>query len=138
VPPTATPKSTATSQPVSPITYDDKNSAFSYSSGWQALSAAAAYGGSYQDTTTGGASVVLPFTGQSFSIIYRGGAYGQFDVFIDANLVATLNEKLATDTYQQRWDYPSQLAQGSHKLKLVFKLTSTNVNCGTLDAVIIR
>ncbi len=138
MPPTATPKSTATPQPVSPITYDDKNGAFSYSSGWQTVTAAAAYGGSYQDTTTGGASVVLPFTGQSFSIIYRGGAYGQFDVFIDANLVATLNEKLATDTYQQRWDYPGQLTQGSHKLKLVFKLTNANVNCGSLDAVMIR
>ena len=138
VPPTATPKSTDTSQPVSPITYDDKNSAFSYSSGWQTVTATEAYGGSYKETTENGASVVLPFTGQSFSIIYRGGAYGQFDVFIDAQLVATLDEKLATDTYQQRWDYPGQFAQGSHRLKLVFKFTNTNVNCGSLDAVIIR
>ncbi len=138
MPPTAIPSSTATSQPISPITYDDKNSAFSYSSGWQTVTAAEAYSGSYKETTTGGASVVLPFTGQSFSIIYRGGDYGQFDVFIDAQLVATLNEKLATDTYQQHWDYPGQLAQGTHRLKLVFKLTNTNVNCGSLDAVIIR
>ena len=138
MPPTATPKSTATSESVSPTTYDDKNSAFSYSSGWQTVTAAQAYDGSYKETTTGGATVVLPFNGQSFSIIYRGGAYGQFDVFIDAKLVATLDEKLATDTFQQRWDYPGQLAQGSHRLKLEFKLTNTNVNCGSLDAVIIR
>jgi len=138
VPPTATAKSTPTSQPDSPITYDDKNSAFSYSSGWQTVTDAKAYGGSYKDTTQSGADVVLPFNGQSFSIVYRGGAYGQFDVFIDAQLVATLNEEQATDTDQQRWDYPGQLAQGSHRLKLEFKTTNTNVNCGTLDAVITR
>lgn len=138
VPPTATPKSTATSQPVSATTYDDNNSAFIYSSGWQTVTTTKAYNGSYKETTQDGASVVLPFTGQSFSIIYRGGAYGKLDVFIDAKLVATLDEKLATDTYQQRWDYPGQLAQGNHRLKLVFKLTNTNVNRGSLDAVIIR
>jgi hypothetical protein len=41
-------------------------------------------------------------------------------------------------TYQVRWDYPAQLAPGNHTLKLVFKVTSSTINRGSLDAVIVR
>jgi len=60
------------------------------------------------------------------------------DVYVDGVLVGTLNEKLATTTYQSRWDYPGQLTYGNHTLKLVFKVTSATVNRGSLDAVIVR
>lgn len=140
--PTFTPTAvqpTATPQPSLAITYDDKNSAFIYSSGWQTVPTTNAYNGSYKETTQDGASVVLPFTGQSFSIIYKGGpTFNKIDVFIDAVLVATLNEKLTTDTFQMRWDYPAQLTPGNHRLKLVFKVSSSTINLGSLDAVIIH
>lgn len=142
VPPTFIPtfvQPTATSQPASATTYDDKSSAFVYSSGWQTVSTTNAYNGSYKETTQDGASVVLPFSGQSFSLIYKGGpTFNKIDVFIDAVLVATLNEKLTADTFQMRWDYPAQLTPGNHRLKLVFKVSSSTINLGSLDAVIIR
>lgn len=152
VPPTAiptqvilpSPTATLTNTPVPPtpapaISLDDKSSSFVYSSGWTTVSTSKAYKGSYKETTKNGATVTLAFTGQSFSIIYKGGVtFSKFDVYVDGVLVGTLNEKLAATTYQSRWDYPGQLAFGNHTLKLVFKVTSANINRGSLDAVIIR
>ncbi len=91
------------------------------------------------ETTQDGATVTFPFTGQSFSLIYKGGiTFGKFDLYLDEVLVGTLDQKLAAATYQVRWDYPAQLALGDHTLKLVFKVTSANINRGSLDAVIVR
>ena len=121
-------------------TYDDKNSAFVYSSTvWQNLSTSNAYGGSYKESTKDGSFVTLPFTGQSFSIIYKGGiTYSKLDVYIDGVLVGTLDEKLSAAAYQKRWDYSGQFALGQHTLKLVCKVTSSTVNRCSLDAVIVR
>ena len=149
IPPTPTPTlivptATVVNTPVPPTpapatTFDDKSTAFVYSSGWTTVSTSKAYKGSYKETTKNGASATLTFTGQSFSIIYKGGVtFSKLDVYVDGVLVSTLNEKLATTTYQSRWDYPGQLAYGNHTLKLVFKVTSATVNRGALDAVIVR
>lgn len=135
VAPTLAPTATLTSAK----TFDDKNAAFVYSSGWLSMSTSKAYGGSYRETTRNGATVTFPFTGKSFSIIYKGGVtFSKFDVYVDGVLVGTLNQKLSVATYQKRWDYPGQLTLGKHTLKLVFKVTSTTINRGSLDAVIVR
>src|SRR5688572_27381040 len=118
-----------TAAPITAKTLDDKNAAFVYSSGWQASSTSKAYGGSYTETTQNGATVTIPFTGQSFSLIYKGGiTFSKFDVYVDGALVGTLDQKLGAATYQVRWDYPGQLAAGGHTLKLVFKVTSATIN----------
>jgi hypothetical protein len=130
----------ATATPSATNTFDDTNAAFGYSSSaWQTITTTKAYNGSYKETTTDGSFITFPFTGQSFSIIYKGGiTYSKFDVYVDDVLVGTLDQKLSTATYLQRWDYPGQLAAGNHTLKLVFKVTSATVNKGSLDAVIIQ
>jgi hypothetical protein len=120
-------------------TYDDKNSALVYSSGWQTVATTKASNGSYRETTQNGATVTFPFSGQSFSLIYKGGVtFSKFDLYVDNVLVGTLDQKMAAATYQARWDYPGQFALGNHTLKLVFKVTSSTINRGSLDAVIVR
>jgi hypothetical protein len=110
-----------------------------YSSGWQTVSTSNAYRGSYKETQQNGATVTIPFTGQSFSLLYKGGiTFSKFDLYVDNVLVGTLDQKLGAATYQVRWDYPGQLVAGNHTLKLVFKVTSATINRGSLDAVIIR
>jgi hypothetical protein len=131
--------STPTAGSTTPQTLDDKNSAFAYSSGWQTMSTTNAYGGSYKETTQDGATVTLPFTGQSFSLIYKGGiTFSKFDISVDDVLIGTLDQKMGAATYQVRWDYPGQLSLGNHTLKLVFKVTSATINRGSLDSVIVR
>ena len=135
----STTTSLPTAVPSSETIYDDKNRAFEYSSGWQDKSNTKAYQGSYKLVTQNGAFVTFTFTGQSFSIIYKGGiTFSKLDVFVDGQLVGTLDQKLDTATYQKRWDYPGQLVLGKHTLKLIFKVTSTTINRGSLDAVIVR
>lgn len=144
--PTIAPTLANTAVPATPTvasaparTFDDNDGAFVYSSGWQTVSTIKAYGGSYKETTQDGATITVPFTGQSFSLLYKGGiTFSKFDIYVDGALVGTLDQKLAAATYQVRWDYPGQLVLGNHTLKLVFKVTSATVNRGSLDAVIVR
>jgi hypothetical protein len=119
-------------------TYDSKQSAFVYSAGWVEEVATAAIGGSYARTATNGAFATFTFTGQSFSLIYKGGpSYRTMDVYIDGVLAATIDERHAVSTYKARWDYPGQLPLGQHTLKFVFVTTSSSTN-GSMDAVIVR
>ncbi|HLO15673.1 MAG TPA: right-handed parallel beta-helix repeat-containing protein [Anaerolineales bacterium] len=138
----AQPSPTATLQPTQPSSqetlYDDKNSAFVYSAGWVDEIKSSAIGGSFARTSTNGSSVTFPFTGQSFSVIYKGGpSYRKMDVYVDGTKVATIDERLDVSTYKVRWDYPGQFPLGQHTLKLVFVTTSSSTN-GSVDAVIVR
>jgi hypothetical protein len=142
LPPTATstsvPVQASPTVTVQETKYDNKNSAFVYSAGWADEVSSYAIDGSFARTSTNGASVTFPFTGQSFSIVYKGGpSYRNMDVYIDDLLVATINEKHNASTYKARWDYPGQLSPGQHTLKLVFVTTSSSTN-GSVDAVIVR
>ena len=145
VPPTFTstsvpvqPSLTATAQPSQETRYDNKHSAFVYSAGWVEEVSPYAIDGSFARTSTNGSSVTFPFTGQSFSIIYKGGpSYRKMDVYIDGVLSATIDERFDVSTYKARWDYPGQLSPGSHTLKLVFVTTSASTS-GSVDAVLVR
>ena len=138
------PSATSTLQPTQPVQtsqetqYDNKHSAFVYSAGWIEEISTAAIGGSYARTSTNGSSVTFQFTGQSFSVIYKGGpSYRKMDLYLDNVLVATIDERFDVSTYKARWDYPAQFPLGPHTLKLVFVTTSSSTN-GSVDAVIVR
>ena len=150
VPPTATfiptaiaivqPTTTSVSvgSPSSETIYDSKIGDFVYSSGWTTVSKEQAYGGSYKLTKKNGASVTFPFTGTSFSIVYKAGkVFGKMKVYVDGVLVGTINQKGAS-VHQLRWDYSNKLAPGNHTLKLIFVRVSEDLNNGSLDAVIVR
>jgi hypothetical protein len=134
VPPTATQQAQLPPE----TAYDNKLSSFSYSAGWVEESSASAIGGSFARTSTNGSSATFQFTGQSFSLIYKGGpSYRKMDVYVDGALVATIDERFDVSTYKARWDYPGQLPPGQHTLKFVFVTTSSSTN-GSVDAVIVR
>ena len=135
------PSPTETAQPAQPsqeTRYDNKHSAFVYSAGWVEEVSPYAIDGSFARTSTNGSSVTFQFTGQSFSLIYKGGpSYRKMDVYIDGVLAATIDERHDVSTYKARWDYPGQLPPGPHLLKLVFVTTSSSTN-GSVDAVLVR
>ena len=118
--PTATLPVTSTPAATTTI-YDDKHSAFRYSRHWADVVESQAYQGSFKLTQKLKSSVTLNFTGESFSIIYKTGPlFGKMDVYVDGNLVHTLDQKTATALFQQKWSYPGTLTAGSHQLKLVY------------------
>lgn len=148
LPPTSAPTQalpTATAQPTQTAaasaqetTYDNKHASFVYSTGWVEEGPNPAIERSYARTSTNGASVTFQFTGQSFSLIYKGGpSYRKMDVYIDGVLVGTIDQRKDTSTYKARWDFPGTLTAGQHTLKLVFVTTSSSTN-GSVDAVIVR
>jgi hypothetical protein len=142
VPPTNTMMPTPTSVPptaaaVSETIYDDRDSAFVYSAGWEDKGKQDAYNGTLKLTTQKDSSATISFTGKSFSIVYRGGPnYGKMMIYVDGVQVGTLDQKLAKYASQKRWDYTGQLTPGTHALKLVF--VNFKYAPGSLDAVIVR
>ena len=135
VPPSPTPTSNLAEK-----VYDDTNSSLIYSSGWTDERKRSAYGGSFKKTTQDGSFVMLNFTGQSFSILYKSGRkYRTMDVYVDNILVGSINQQNWKQSYQQRWDYPGLLAPSMHTLKLVFVAENKkNRTQGSFDAVIVR
>lgn len=126
---TATPANTSTN-----ATYDDRNSVFGYSSGWTNVHESRAYRNQYKLTQTIDSYVTMNFIGQKFSIIYRTGpAFGNMAIYVDGNLLYTLNQNTSTALYQQRWSYGGTLSAGAHTLKLVF--VGTSGSKVSLDAV---
>ena len=135
VPPSPTPTATLAER-----VYDDTDSSFLYSSGWNDEWRRSAYGGSFKQTTQAGSYVTFTFTGQSFSILYKSGRESRtMDVYVDGALVGSINQRDWKQAFQERWDYPGLLAPGTHTLKLVF-VTENNKGRtnGSFDAVIVR
>ena len=143
LPPTATattsvstPVPTTSSAPTLETIYNDTHPDFVYSANWQNVANNKAYAGSYKLTTKTGSSVTLNFTGKSFSLLYTTGLnFGKMDIYVDNQLIVTLNQKTSQIYFQKRWD-SGQFSAGAHVLKLVF--TGRNDSKGTLDAVIVR
>ena len=127
------------SQPATETIYDDKDSAFAFSSDWQNVNKTQAYKRSYKETTSNGSFVTLGFTGSSFSVLYKTGReYRAIDVYVDGVLVGSINERDSKDAYQQRWNYPGRLTPGFHTLKLVFVTANKRDRTkGSIDAVIV-
>ncbi|HZJ24129.1 MAG TPA: right-handed parallel beta-helix repeat-containing protein [Anaerolineales bacterium] len=137
VPPTTT-VTVSTSTPVAALEtiYDDTHPGFVYSANWQNVVKGKAYGGSYKLTTRTGSSVTLNFTGRSFSLLYTTGLnFGKLDIYVDNQLIATLDQRTSQIYFQKRWD-SGQFSAGAHVLKLVY--IGRNDSKGTLDAVIVR
>jgi hypothetical protein len=112
--------STAANAPSSTI-YNDQNTAFRYSSGWTVVSDARAFQGEFKVTQTVNSSVTLNFRGQKFSIFYKTDpAFGSIAIYVDGNLIHTLNQNTSTTMFQQKWTYEGALGGGNHRLKLVF------------------
>lgn len=154
IPPTALPS--ATPVPPSPVPtatddldeieippsekiFDDKDSAFVYSEGWEDVRRKQAIGNSYKLTRRDGASVTFTFTGESFSVLYLAGSdFKSIDVYVDDVLVGTIKDKGKNRRFHHRWDYSGKLEPGVHTMKLVFNLGRSRNSSGTLDAVIVR
>ena len=132
-----TPTSVVPAVAPSETVYNDNHAALVYSGNWQSVSRAKAYGGSFKLTRQIGASVILRFTGQSFSLLYTSGSTnGKMDIYLDNKLVATLDQKTTDILFQKRWDHPGYFPVGAHELRLVF--TGPSNTRGTIDTVIIR
>jgi len=138
--PSPTSSPTIAPQPSSEKIYDDKDGNISYFNNWSNVIKSSAYNGSFMQTSMNGASITFNFTGQSFSILFKGGPrYRKLDVYVDGQLAGVIDQRLSNSQYKQRWDYTSQLSSGQHTLKLVFVTNSTSsITYGSLDAVIIR
>lgn len=135
--PTATRTATPTMTPLPPVgygTYDDRNAKIIYSGTWIAQSVSGDYLNTEKYSTVIGSSAQLTFSGEFVSVVYRSypTVFGNMEVRIDGNLVATINQNAAVSVKQNRWT-SSSLGPGNHTLVL----THVTGKYATLDAIIV-
>ncbi|MCA1900337.1 MAG: DUF1565 domain-containing protein [Chloroflexi bacterium] len=121
-----------TPQPASEVVYDD--AAFSYSGVWYDVAEPQAYQGAYKQAVGKDSVALFSFNGTSFTLSYTlDPSFGGVEIYVDDVLAGTVNQN-GDPAFQQKWDLPAPLAQGSHTLKLVFAENGV----GSVDAVTVR
>lgn len=131
---TATLEPSPTPTSIDDLVIDNTDHSLVYSSGWQEITNAKAYNGSYLRNPKYDSYVTFTFTGESFGIIYTDGpSFRKMEVYVNGVLMYTVNRRAYQTRYQQRWDYPDLLPEGENTIKIVF----TNGN-GMFDGIVIR
>jgi hypothetical protein len=129
------PAETPTLVPTSTI-YNDNDPAFVYSGSWEDKANNRSVEGSFKLTKEVGASVTLPFEGSTFTVIYKSGPlFGNMDVYVDGQLIGTIDQRTDTQQFQNEWHFDGTLAEGPHELKFIFA-GSADARV-SLDAVIV-
>lgn len=118
---TATLEPSPTPTSVDDIVFDDTDSSFNFSNGWQTITEPNAYNGSFQRNPQHGASFTFTFTGETFGIIYTDGpSFRKMEVYVNGVLIHTVQRRALKTRYQQRWDYPDLLPEGENIITIVF------------------
>lgn len=110
---------TFTPMPDGPGTYDDRYPGITYSGAWTDVVDSKAFNGSVQHSSSAGGSAAMTFDGRRVSILYPVGENrGVMSVYIDNQLVGSINQANGSLINQMRWD-SQQLSAGKHTLRLV-------------------
>jgi hypothetical protein len=129
------PAETPTLVPTSTI-YNDNDPAFVYSGSWEDKANNRSVEGSFKLTKEVDSSATLPFEGATFTVIYKSGPlFGNIDVYVDGQLIGTIDQRTNKQQFQNEWHFDGTLAEGSHELTLIFAGPADAR--ASLDAVIV-
>ncbi len=124
-------------------TYDDASPTLAYTGNWSHVSRQSYTGGDYDQTEsfsdTAGDSMSVAFTGTAVQwIAPTSGNHGIADVFLDGNLLTTVDGYSPGTNFQQVEYSMSGLADTSHTLKIVVSGQKNPASSGTyvsIDAI---
>lgn len=122
---TPTPAATSTPTPTPGVTtWNDNNSAITYTGGWGVSSNSNAYNGDYHSSQTTGDYYQFSFTGTRAKVYGQKNAWcGHIDIYVDTVFKQTVDLYSSTSLYQQLYYDTGILGGGSHMLKVVIKGT---------------
>jgi hypothetical protein len=114
--------------PVGPGTYENNDPNLVYIGNWTTYNSASASGGSGKYSSTIGSYALLRFTGKQVNLLYTANVNnGNAEIRIDGQLVNTLNQYAASQTYQKQWASPLLADEGPHTV------TITHASGGIID-----
>ena len=120
-----------------PGTYEDTDNLISYSGNWIPYASTSASGGSSRYSDLAGSAAEFLFDANQVSLIYTGLTNrGLLNVFIDGNLITTINQNTSSLAWKQRWDSPVIPGDGPHVLRLVNASTDSVKKITDIDAII--
>jgi hypothetical protein len=119
--------------------YEQEDPRLLYSGTWTKSTAASASGGSFRFANTAGSSVLIPFSGTSFSwIAKKSPVYGKAKLTLDGKTTTTVDLYDASTLYKRTAWSSGKLSAGLHWAKIQWTGTkntaATDTNIG-LDAV---
>ncbi|MCJ7622722.1 MAG: discoidin domain-containing protein [Anaerolineaceae bacterium] len=104
--------------PVGTGTFDDTNSHIAYSGYWMIKSESSAYQSSLHYSNTINETISLKFTGNQFGFIYNTDSLGGIvEIYVDDQLLASINQYSTGTVWQKIWDSPI-LTTGTHTLTM--------------------
>lgn len=119
-----------------PTLYDQTDPHLAYSGTWYTFSTTSAFGGSYARANTNGASVTIPFTGQSLDwIAMKGTTTGIADVSLDGGPAQIVNLANPVAIYKQKVWSSGPLRNGPHTVTISRDPASSAGKYITIDAV---
>ena len=102
---------------------------------WATFTRLEASGGTYDRSSTAGASATISFTGTKLNIIgMKGTTTGIMDVYLDSALKATVDTAAGTASYKLVLWSTGDLDQGTHTVRIVRNNASATGKFLTLDA----
>ena len=125
-----------------PTTYEENNPNAIYNGSWSDFLNPGNFGGNAKYASTAGASVEFSFRGYSVQLIgYKSKYYGIADVYVDGAKVGSTDYYNSTTLFKQVLFRKDDLANGSHKIKLVLSGSKNPVAVGTsinIDAFVVQ
>jgi N-acetylmuramoyl-L-alanine amidase len=134
--PTPTPTPSPSTSVTTPTRYEQTNSNVVKAGTWATFTKSDASGGSYGRSASAGSSATVSFTGTRLDIIsMKGTTTGIMDVYLDGNLMTTIDTASTTAVYKLVLWSTGEIAQGTHTVKIARNSASTTSEYLTLDAV---
>jgi hypothetical protein len=116
--------------------YDNKDSHIIKTGTWATFTKAEAYKGSYQRSSTKGATATIKFNGTRIDYVgMKGTTLGLVDIYLDGTRMATYNLNASVATYQVIIWSSGNLVPGTHTLKIVRNSVSSTGKFITIDSV---
>jgi len=114
---------------------EQQDSRLGYSSGWTALSASGASGGSYRRASASGATVYVEFTGTDLAwIATKGLSMGKAWVSVDGGAAESVDLAAGSTMYQQKVWETGPLTLGDHEVKIWRDASNPSGKYITVDA----
>lgn len=112
------PSAAAGAGAVAEVLYDDADATWTYSGTWYTFSGAGPYNDTLHQSITPGNYAELTFTGVQVELTYlKAYGRGSFNIYLDGNLVDTLNGVNSAVVWQPTWISPV-LSSGTHTIRI--------------------
>jgi hypothetical protein len=116
--------------------YEDDGGEIVYEGTWVSFSIGGASGNNVHYSTTQGSSATLHFAGNQVSLLYTGFSNrGVADIYVDGQLIGSVNQFSADVAFQERWTSPVLGSSGSSHILEIRHVSGAVIDIDALEVI---